>query len=124
VKFALAIVCAGIAMGESACTLGPAASDAGSSTTGSTSTTSTLGDQCDAVDSAYCQQGPRCSIAVDLSSCIANLRPLCCSGTACDASSSISASTVSTCEDEMQSLDCGTIASSQMPPSSCLLSSS
>jgi hypothetical protein len=108
-------------MGPAACTFGPADDDGGTSS-GST-TVMTLGDQCDAVDSAFCQQGPRCNIAVDLASCIANLRPLCCNGTACSVTSSISASVVSSCQLQMQALDCNSIANSTMQPSTCLTTS-
>jgi hypothetical protein len=115
-------VCAALGLGLAACTFGPTDDDAG--TGGGSTTTTTLGDQCDTVDSAYCQQGPRCSIAVDLASCIANLRPLCCSGATCTMISTISSSTVDSCVQQMEALDCNTIANSQTPPSACLMGTS
>ena len=118
-KFAVAIVCAALSWSLAACTFGPTVTDGGTAS----ATPRTLGEQCDDVDSAYCQQGTRCNIAVALAECIGNLRPLCCSGTGCTTTSTHSESTVSSCTQMIEILDCGVISTTQTFPHDCLTSS-
>jgi hypothetical protein len=112
-----AIVCAVLALGEPACSIGPAATDSGA--TGTATSTSTVGDQCDQVATDYCENAlNRCGITGLLSDCISGEESLCCTGSACDALSTVSDTTVTDCEQVFDTEDCDPLT--QMTAASCL----
>ena len=117
-KPSLAILHAAVLVSLAACSIGPATDDGG--TPPSTSTTPrTLGDQCQSVLSVFCQKAGSCAILANLSDCINGNLPLCCVGTACDATSTISESTVTACEQMIMAEDCNVVAN-ETNPTSCL----
>ena len=83
--------------------------------------TRTLGDQCNDVLSEYCKQLARCAISVTLAQCISNDVPLCCAGSACTTSSTVSEATVASCEQRFDALDCTAIVNTANP-AACLFS--
>jgi hypothetical protein len=104
----------------SACTIGPAGSDGGAG--GSTTTTPprSLGDQCQSVLSAFCQKEESCAIPVDnLAQCISGDMSLCCVGSACNATSTVSEASVTACEEMIMAEDCYPV-SITMDPTACL----
>jgi hypothetical protein len=112
-----AIVCAVLALGEPACSIGPATTDGG--TTGTATSTSTVGDQCDQVATDYCENAiNRCAQDIALTDCISGEESLCCTGSACDALSTVSDDTVTACEGTFDSEDCYPLT--QMTAASCL----
>jgi hypothetical protein len=121
VRSAPAIVCVALLVGAAACTIGPAAGDGG--TGGSTATTParTVGDQCESVLSVYCQKAASCALVSDLSACLTGNMALCCVGTACNATSTVSEATVSECEQMIMTEDCYPV-SITMNPTSCIVS--
>jgi hypothetical protein len=114
VKHAVAIVCAALASSLAACTIGPTDGDGGTSG-GTTGSTRSLGDQCTDVVSEFCQQGARCGYQTVLSTCIADFMPLCCTGSACTATSTVSESTVTSCKQMFDVLDCNGIVNVSNP---------
>jgi len=115
VRTALAALFVG---GCAGCSIGPAASDSsgGGSATGSTRT---LGEQCEDVVNAYCQTAlGRCAIASTFGDCTDTEMGSCCSGSACDAQSTVSEATVTACEQTIDNEDCYLIT--QDTPGSCL----
>ena len=118
-----AIVCAALLLCESACTIGPATGDGG--TGGSSSTPPRpLGDQCESVLTAFCQKAASCGMQVDLGQCISGNQALCCTGSACNATSTISEETVSACEQSIANEDCYTLTQmiQSSAPTACLTS--
>jgi hypothetical protein len=122
VRAALAIVCAALALGQSACTFGPAASDGGTGGGGSTESARTVGDQCESVLVSFCQAAATCGTLSDMSDCVNGNMDLCCVGTACNATSTVSESDVTACEQSFAAEGCYAL-SLTMNPTSCLSSS-
>lgn len=116
----LAIVCAALLLAAPACTIGPASGDGGTSG-GSTTTTSarTLGDQCTSVLTTFCQKAGSCAVLTSLSDCIDGNMSLCCVGTACDATSTVSEDTVTACEQMIMAEDCNDVVNTTNP-TTCL----
>ena len=112
-----AIVYAALLAGLPACTLDPTGGDGGSAT--STTGARTRGDQCMSVLSAFCQKAASCAIAVDQTECTQGNLSLCCVGTACDAPSTISETTVSECSQTIMAEDCNDVVNTTNP-TSCL----
>jgi hypothetical protein len=115
---AVAIVYAALPWSLAACTIGPTATDGGTGGTTPTPTRS-FGDQCTSVISEFCQQGPRCAVTVNLAQCIMNYMPICCTGSACTALSTVSEATVTACEQMYDGLDCNGIVNVS-DPTACL----
>jgi hypothetical protein len=118
VKGAVAIVCAVLAMSESACTIGPAGSTSDDS--GSTGSSMTIGEQCDDVINAFCERLPGCGITLSIADCIANFMPQCCEGSACSQLSTVSESTVQACQQILATEDCSVVNDDTQNPLSCL----
>ncbi len=114
-----AIVCGALLLGEWACTIGPATGDGGTTGTSTTTTARTLGDQCESVLSAFCQKAGTCAVLTSLSDCISGNMALCCVGTACDATSTVSETTVTDCEQTIMAEDCNDVVNTTNP-TSCL----
>ncbi|HEX4448230.1 MAG TPA: hypothetical protein VH044_15885 [Polyangiaceae bacterium] len=114
-----AIACAVLALGEPACSIAPAA---GTGTAGTTTSTSTLGDQCAAVCDEYCSVVTGdCAVALSFSDCVTQEEALCCTGSTCDQLSTISDSTVTACKQTFDSegtTNCYPLT--QMTAASCL----
>jgi hypothetical protein len=122
VKVAPAIVCAALLVSQAACTFGPASSDGGTTTTTTTTTTTrSLGDQCESVLSVFCQQAASCALLADLNECITGNEPMCCIGSACTATSTVSEDDVTSCEQMIMAEQCYAI-SITMDPTACLTS--
>ena len=102
-----------------ACTIGPADSGGDNGTGAPAATARTLGDQCDDVITEFCQAAAQCAIPVQLQACVDNYLPLCCTGTACNALSTVSESTVSACKTTYDTEDCNLIVNTTNP-GSCL----
>jgi len=79
-----------------ACMIGPTASDAGTPEAG----TATVGDQCTAVVTEFCSQAiGRCMVlGFTLKDCIDADMPMCCTGSVCNRTSTLPASTIDTCK--------------------------
>jgi hypothetical protein len=107
----------------SACTIGPAGGDGGTGGTGGTTTTPPrpLGDQCESVLSVFCQKEASCAIPVDLGQCISGDMSLCCVGSACNATSTVSEASVTACEEMIMAEDCYPV-SITTDPTACLTS--
>jgi hypothetical protein len=118
VRAPLAIVCAALALGPSACTIGPATGDGGTGG-GSTVATRSLGDQCTSVLTAFCQKAGSCAVLTDLNDCISGNMSLCCVGAACTATSTVSEADVSSCEQSIANEDCNVLVNTT-DPTSCL----
>lgn len=115
-----AIVCAALLLGGAACTIGPATGDGGTTSTGTTTTAArTLGDQCESVLTAFCQKAGTCAVLASLSDCISGNMALCCVGSACDATSTVSEDTVTECEQTIMAEDCNDVVNTTNP-TSCL----
>jgi hypothetical protein len=117
VRASPAIVCAALLVGLAACTIGPTGDDGGTST--STTPARTRGDQCLSVLSAFCQKAASCAIAVDQTECTQGNLSLCCVGTACNATSTISETTVTECSQTIMVEDCNVVQNTTNP-TSCL----
>lgn len=115
-----AIACAALLLCASACTIGPATGDGGA---GGTTTTPPrpLGDQCQSVLSAFCQKEASCAIPVDLGTCISSDMSLCCVGSACNATSTVSEASVTDCEAMIMAEDCNLVVNTT-DPTACLTS--
>ncbi len=120
-RSAPAIVTLALLLGEAACTIGPAGADGGTSGGGTTTTTTTrsLGDQCESVLTVFCQKAGSCAVLTDLSTCITGNMPLCCTGDACNAPSTVSEDDVTACEQMIMAEDCNDLVNT-MNPTSCL----
>jgi len=96
-----------------ACMIGPTASDAGTPEAG----TATVGDQCTAVVTEFCSQAiGRCMVlGFTLKDCIDADMPMCCTGSVCNRTSTLPASTIDTCKAAIDAEDCNGIANSQLP---------
>ena len=108
----------------SACTIGPAGGDGGTGGTGGTTTTPPrpLGDQCESVLSVFCQKEASCAIPVgNLGQCISGDMSLCCVGSACNATSTVSEASVTACEEMIMAEDCYPV-SITTDPTACLTS--
>jgi hypothetical protein len=120
------MVCAALLLSSPACTVGPAAGDGGTGGGPSTGPARSVSDQCQSVLSAFCQKVANCQIAaVDLSECISGNLALCCIGSACNATSTVSESTVTECEQTITAEDCNLVQETiqTMNPTACLGSS-
>jgi hypothetical protein len=113
-------VAAALLLCASACTIGPAGGDGG---TGGTTPTPPrpLGDQCESVLSAFCQKEASCAIPVDLATCISGDKSLCCVGSACNATSTVSEASVTACEEMIMAEDCNLVVNTSNP-TACLTS--
>lgn len=111
---------AALVLGVSACTIGPAGGDGG--TGGTPSAARSRGDQCQSVLTAFCQKAASCAALTSLSDCINGNMALCCIGSACTATSTVSEATVSQCEQTIMSEDCNDVVNTTNP-TSCLGSS-
>jgi hypothetical protein len=115
-----AIVCAAaLLLAAPACTIGPAGGDDGGTSGSPTTTTRTLGDQCTSVLTTFCQKAGACAVLTSLSDCITGNMPLCCVGTACDATSTVSEDTVTACEQTIMAEDCNDVVNTNNP-TTCL----
>ncbi len=77
----------------------------------------TVGDQCATKITELCKYSmSSCGNTADLSSCIADQMPLCCTGTACDAISQSSAATLATCISAIDVEDCSLVGQAMFPP--------
>ena len=112
-------VCAALLVGASACTIGPAGGDGG--TGGSTAPPRSVGDQCQSVLSAFCQKAASCAILTDLSECMTGNMSLCCVGSACNATSTVSEASVTACEQMIMAEDCNLVVNTT-EPTACLKS--
>jgi hypothetical protein len=83
--------------------------DAGTSDAGA----QTVGENCDVFAAEYCQQYNRCGIAQE--DCLTTSELACCTGSACSAISTASASVMSSCRSALQSEDCNGIATATVP---------
>jgi hypothetical protein len=118
----VAIACAALLVSQTACTIGPASGDGGTTTTTTTTTTArSLGDQCESVLSVFCQQAASCALLADLNECITGNEPMCCIGSACTATSTVSEDDVTSCEQMIMAEQCYAI-SITMDPTACLTS--
>jgi hypothetical protein len=89
-----------------ACTLPTTQSDAGTGDAGP----QTVGDQCSAIASAFCNRSiSGCGFADTLSDCIANEGPTCCTGSACNAISKSSQSALDACDSAIAFEDCNSV---------------
>ncbi|MGO9838739.1 MAG: hypothetical protein ACLP1X_31555 [Polyangiaceae bacterium] len=77
----------------------------------------TVGDQCTTIVTEFCAQVTgRCFVAgVTLSDCLSNDMPMCCTGTACNATSTSSAATVATCTSAIDAEDCSSVVATGLP---------
>jgi hypothetical protein len=77
----------------------------------------TVGDQCTTIVTEFCAQVTgRCFVAgVTLSDCLSNDMPMCCTGTACNATSTSSAATVSACTSAIDAEDCSSVVATGLP---------
>jgi hypothetical protein len=120
-----ASVLLGMASALDPCTLGPDAdagsgSSGGGSSSGSSSGSQTVGTQCTAIVTEFCQQAvSRCGLAgFTVADCVSSDMPQCCSsGNTCDAASSQPASSVDTCKTDIDSEDCNAVTNSALPDS-------
>jgi len=98
-------------MGAAGCTIKPLDSDAGTSSGGSTET---VGDQCAAIASAFCNHViSNCGFVDSLADCIAMESPTCCSVPSdCAAISQTSSSALASCESAIATQDCASATSS------------
>jgi hypothetical protein len=119
VRFASAIVCAALLLATPACTIGPVGGDGGTGGSPTTTSARTLGDQCTSVLTTFCQKAGTCAVLTSLSDCITGNMPLCCTGTACDATSTVSESTVTDCEQMIMAEDCNDVVNTNNP-TTCL----
>jgi hypothetical protein len=120
VRAFVAIACAVLAMSESACTIGPAGGSTGDDGTVTDTSARTVGDQCGDVVTVFCERLPGCAINLSFSDCSSNFLPLCCEGTACNQISTVSESTVDSCEQTLETEDCSIVNDPDNNPSSCL----
>ena len=124
-RAAPAIAHAALLMAATACTIGPGSGDGGTGGSGgggggtTTTTVMTVGDQCTAVLTAFCQKAGACAVLTSLSDCISGNMALCCTGTACDATSTLSDATVTTCEQTITAEDCNIVVNTTNP-TACL----
>ncbi len=103
------IVCAAFACLVAACTIQPGddSSSSGSGGGGTVTGTETVGDQCDAINAEFCNDtSTQCGIMQNVQQCVDNDRASCCVGSACDATATVSDSTVSSCEEALDGLTC------------------
>jgi hypothetical protein len=112
--------CAVAAVLAAGCTITLPGADAGSGTgtaTGTDATTQTVNDQCIAIANEFCSQAvTRCgSVTFTQAECVANDMSTCCQGSSCNATSSVSASTISACTAAIDKEDCNLIANSMLP---------
>ena len=115
-------VYAALLLGTWACTIGPAAGDGGTGgTTTTTTTPRSLGDQCQSVLAAFCQKAASCAIAVDFTQCMSGNMSMCCVGSACNATSTVSEASVTACEDMIMTEDCNLVVNTGNP-TACLTS--
>jgi hypothetical protein len=123
VRSAPAIVCVALLLSEASCTIGPAGADGGASGGGPTTTTTrSLGDQCESVLTVFCQMAiVSCAVGTDLSTCITEFMPLCCTGDACNAPSTVSEDDVTACEQMIMAENCNDVVNT-INPTSCLAS--
>ncbi len=112
-----AIVHAALLAGASACSLGPTTDDGGTTSPGAPART--RGDQCESVLSAFCQKAASCAIAVDQSECVNGNLIMCCVGSGCDVTSTISETAVTDCEQMIMAEDCNFVPNTTNP-TSCL----
>jgi hypothetical protein len=117
------VVGAALLLGATACTIGPAAGDGGTGGGAGGGTTTTgprqLGDQCESVLTVFCQRAGSCAVLTDLSTCISGNMALCCVGSACSATSTVSEATVTACEQAIMAEDCNDVVNTT-DPTSCL----
>ncbi len=119
-RAAPAIVCAALLVTATACTIAPGSGDGGTGGGGTaTASARTLGDQCTSVLTAFCQKAGSCAVLTSLSDCISGNMALCCTGTACDATSTVSEATVTTCEQTIMAEDCNDVVNTTNP-TTCL----
>jgi hypothetical protein len=98
----------------SACTLHTTADDAGVAD----ASAQTVGDQCSAILTELClQASSRCGIGlgVTLDQCIGANLPVCCTGTACNATALSSRSEVTACQQALDVEDCNSMANNVTP---------
>jgi hypothetical protein len=114
-----AIVSVALLVGAAACTIGPAGGDGGTGGSATNTSARTVGDQCESVLSAFCQKAGSCAVLTNLSDCISGNMALCCVGTACDATSTVSEATVTECEQTISVEDCNDVVNT-INPTSCL----
>jgi len=115
----------GMASALDPCTLGPDAdagtgSSSGGSSSGSSGGTQTVGTQCTAIVTEFCQQAvSRCGLAgFTVADCVSSDMPQCCSsGNTCNGSSSQPSSSVDTCKSDIDSEDCNAVTNSTLPDS-------
>jgi hypothetical protein len=106
-------------MSETACTIGPAdPTDTG--TVVATSSTRTIGEQCDDVLTTFCARLPGCAIDVSIQDCLGNFEPLCCEGSTCSELSTVSESTVDSCKEDIDTEDCSVVNDDTQNPAACL----
>lgn len=113
-------VCVALLLGAWGCTIGPAGADGGTGSTTSTAPRS-LGDQCQSVLTVFCQKAASCGLQVDFTECMSGNLSLCCVGSACNATSNVSESSVTACEQMIMAEDCNLVVNT-MNPTACLAS--
>jgi hypothetical protein len=78
-----------------------------------------VGTQCTAIDTEFCDQASRCDLDDDITDCLATFMPQCCSsGNTCDEVSTSSQSDVDACKADIDTTDCNFIVNGAFP-SSC-----
>lgn len=119
---AAAVMCAIVSSVLFACTIGPAATDGGTSST-TTAARRSVSDQCEDVLTEYCQRAASCALPVlGLKDCIDNALPLCCTGSQCDQPSPTPETVVNECKQAIDSELCNDVAGTTNP-TTCLQSS-
>jgi hypothetical protein len=122
-RHAAAAACAALLFAGSACTIGPAGGADGGGGGTSTSPAQTVGDQCEDVLTEFCTKANEmCAIDIGLQDCINNYMALCCTGSACDQTSTISEATVTECKQTIDGEDCNIVVNT-VNPGGCLQSS-
>jgi hypothetical protein len=97
---------AAVASATLACTIHAIPDDAGTTDAGS----QTVGDQCSAIAAAFCTRAiGTCGVVQDLSTCIANEMPTCCTGSTCSAISQSSPGALEACKSAIAVEDCNLV---------------
>ena len=114
-----ALACAAFALvtaAQAACTLDTVSTDDGGGAPSGPART--VGDQCLDVLNTFCQREAACAIPVD-GTCAMNAESVCCSGTACNATSMVPETRVSACKTSVMNLDCNTVVNTT-DPTTCI----